>query len=174
MQHHAPGGWWREESRRKRSVKVPLGGGSSVPVTSCDQVRRKICAEDNCRVVEGEEECHDKVVASSIDIPEETCNMTPEEECKNVTTSVPQVTQQNQTRPYKVNPQLLPEQVCRQIPKEVCQTVFLNPRSVKVCVNDATTVVCIFDWARNLHTDRKPARTPHSTKYYRFVPGQIP
>ena len=29
-------------------------------------------------------------------------------------------------------PQLVPQQECRQVPKEVCQTVFLNPRNVKV------------------------------------------
>ena len=54
-------------------------------------MKRKICAEDHCRVVEGKEECHDKVVASAVEVPEETCSMAPEEECKNVTTSVPQV-----------------------------------------------------------------------------------
>ena len=42
-------------------------------------------------MVEGKEECHDKVVASAVEVPEETCSMAPEEECKNVTTSVPQV-----------------------------------------------------------------------------------
>ena len=97
--------------------QVPLQGGPSLPVTNCDQVKRKICAEDHCRVVEGEEECHDKVVASTLEVPEETCTMAPETECKNVTTSVPQ---------------LVPQQECRKIPKEVCQTVFLNPKKVKV------------------------------------------
>ena len=103
-----------------------------MPVTSCDQVKRKICAEDHCRVVEGEEECHDKVVASAVEVPEETCSMAPEEECKNVTTSVPQVPARNLLHPLYSAPQLLPEQECRLIPKEVCQTVFLNPRNVKV------------------------------------------
>ena len=82
------------------------------------QVKRKICAEDHCRVVEGDEECHDKVVETAIEVlrrhvkhchgsweeprsqwkveticqvPEETCSMAPEKECKNVTTSIPQV-----------------------------------------------------------------------------------
>ena len=86
-------------------------------MTNCDQVKRKICAEDHCRVVEGEEECHDKVIASTLEVPEETCALAPKIECKNVTTSVPQ---------------LMPQQECRKIPKEVCQTVFLNPQRVKV------------------------------------------
>ena len=29
-------------------------------------------------------------------------------------------------------PQLVPEEVCRDVPKELCQTVFLNPKTVKV------------------------------------------
>ena len=68
---------------------MPLGGGPSLPVTSCDQVeynvndkaykdyfflvfqvKRKICAEDHCRVVEGDEECHDKIVETAIEVPE--------------------------------------------------------------------------------------------------------
>ena len=61
--------------------------------------------------------------------------MAPEEECKNVTTSIPQA---NTSFTTKVTfdticlPQLVPQQECRQVPKEVCQTVFLNPRNVKV------------------------------------------
>ena len=34
------------------------------------QVKRKICAEDHCRVVEGDEECHDKIVETAIEVPE--------------------------------------------------------------------------------------------------------
>ena len=32
-------------------------------------------------------------------------------------------------------PQLIPEEVCRDVPKELCQTVFLNPKTVKVFVS---------------------------------------
>lgn len=31
-------------------------------------MKRKICAEDHCRVVEGDEECHDKIVETAIEV----------------------------------------------------------------------------------------------------------
>ena len=67
-------------------------------------------------------------------VPEETCSMAPEEECKNVTTSIPQANTSSLKVTFGNNcfPQLVPQQECRQVPKEVCQTVFLNPRNVKV------------------------------------------
>ena len=40
----------------------------SQPHTPEFQVKRKICAEDHCRVVEGDEECHDKVVETAIEV----------------------------------------------------------------------------------------------------------
>ena len=60
--------------------------------------------------------------------------MAPEEECKNVTTSIPQANTSSLKVTFGNNcfPQLVPQQECRQVPKEVCQTVFLNPRNVKV------------------------------------------
>ena len=39
------------------------------------QVKRKICAEDHCRVVEGDEECHDKIVETAIEVPEKTSGL---------------------------------------------------------------------------------------------------
>ena len=36
--------------------QATTNGGSPLPVTLCDQVERMICAEDFCRVVEGDEE----------------------------------------------------------------------------------------------------------------------
>ena len=72
---------------------MPLGGGPSLPVTSCDQVKnippwekhhflgfqvkRKICAEDHCRVVEGDEECHDKIVETAIEVLVKTFKTNP-------------------------------------------------------------------------------------------------
>ena len=35
-------------------MNKPLQSGEGPPVTRCDQVKRKICAEDNCQIVEGE------------------------------------------------------------------------------------------------------------------------
>jgi len=94
--------------------------GQELAETRCGQVQRKICAEDNCRFVEGELECKEGTVENTIEIPEETCTMDPQEECKNVTTSIPQ---------------LIPEEICRSVPKEVCQAVFLDPKTLKVDLN---------------------------------------
>ena len=76
------------------STRVDLQG------TQCRQVKRKICAEDNCNFIEGEEEvnmlvqtdvnlslkCKDVTVENTIESPEEMCTMEPQKECKNVTT----------------------------------------------------------------------------------------
>jgi len=98
------------------TIQATVRGGSSLPVTTCDQEKRRICAEDSCYIVEGEPECAEKTVENTVETPEETCSMEPVEECKNVTISIPN---------------LIPEEICRSVPKEVCQVVFLNPRTVK-------------------------------------------
>ena len=49
-----------------------------MPITRCGQVKRKICAEEKCRVEEGEEECEDEVVENTVMVPEESCALDPE------------------------------------------------------------------------------------------------
>lgn len=98
------------------TTQAPVNGRSALPVTICDQISRRICAEDHCHIVEGEPECAERTIENTVDVPEETCNMEPVEECRNVTVSIPN---------------LVPEEECREVPKEVCQVVFLNPRTVK-------------------------------------------
>ena len=71
-----------------------------MPVTLCEQVERMICAEDFCRIVEGEEEvltqihpivltfffkCADDIIENTVNVPDETCSLEPEEVCRNVT-----------------------------------------------------------------------------------------
>ena len=51
----------------------------------CEQVQRKICAEDNCREEEGEEVCEEELVENTVMVPEETCSLDPETVCRNVT-----------------------------------------------------------------------------------------
>ena len=53
-------------------------GSRPLPVTQCRQVERKICAEENCRVEEGEEECQLEDVENTVMVPEETCTLDPE------------------------------------------------------------------------------------------------
>lgn len=96
--------------------QIPAQGEAALPFTFCENVPRKICAPETCRVVEGEEVCEEKLTEATIEQPEETCHMEPEQECRKVTTSVPQ---------------LIPQQMCREVPKEVCTTKFVNPRNIK-------------------------------------------
>ena len=51
----------------------------------CEQVQRKICAEENCREEEGEEVCEEELVENTVMVPEETCSLDPETVCRNVT-----------------------------------------------------------------------------------------
>ena len=67
-------------------------------------MEKKICAEDNCSLVEGEEECEDQVIESTVTVPEENCAMDPETVCRNQTVSLPQ---------------LVPEETCRVVPRWV-------------------------------------------------------
>ena len=54
-------------------------------MTQCGQEQRQICAEDKCKIVEGDPECFEKTVENVVKVPEETCSMEPNTECRNVT-----------------------------------------------------------------------------------------
>ena len=54
-------------------------------MTQCGQVQRTICAEDKCKIVEGDIECFEKTVENVIQVPEETCILEPNTECRNET-----------------------------------------------------------------------------------------
>lgn len=86
-----------EDNHGNQDLDAGAGG-----VIRCEQVERKICAEDNCSLVEGEEVCEDEVVESTVSVPEESCAMDPETVCRNQTVSLPQ---------------LVPEESCRVVPR---------------------------------------------------------
>ena len=54
-------------------------------MTQCGQTEREICAEDHCRVVEGEPHCYQRTVENVVEVPEETCSLEPIRECRNET-----------------------------------------------------------------------------------------
>ena len=95
---------------------VPAPGDEPLPVTFCDKIPRKICAPDNCRVVEDSEICEITTDQSTIDEPIELCDLQPQKHCSQVKIAVPR---------------LVPEKKCRQAEKEICNTQLVNPHEVK-------------------------------------------
>ena len=64
---------------------------------------------------EGKEECHEKVVASLVDVPQEVCDLNPVKTCRFAT---------------KLVPHLSPTHQCTIVPREVCVLKYSTPRQV--------------------------------------------
>merc|ERR1712001_776478 len=88
--------------------------GKFVGDTSCEKLPIEICGA-GCTFEEGPEECHDKVIASLVDVPEEVCDLNPQKTCRFVT---------------KLVPKLKPEHQCTIVPKETCTLKFTQPQQV--------------------------------------------
>merc|ERR1712203_68802 len=88
--------------------------GKFVGGTSCEKLPVEICGA-GCVFEEGVEECHDKVLTSLVDVPEEHCDLNPQKICKFVT---------------KLVPKLAPKHECTIVPKETCILKFSQPRQV--------------------------------------------
>jgi len=86
------------------------------PVTECKKVPRELCGPSGCDLKPGPEECFDKKETVVSEVPEETCNLEPQKQCKHVT---------------KLVPLLKPAEECVDIPKEVCSRSRTNPRKVQ-------------------------------------------
>jgi hypothetical protein len=89
--------------------------GKFVGDTACEKLPIEICGA-GCTYEEGPEECHDKTIASLIDIPEEICDLNPQKTCRFQT---------------KLVPRLKPKHECTTIPQEVCNLKFSQPNIVK-------------------------------------------
>jgi len=88
--------------------------GKFVGDTACEKLPVEICGA-GCAFEEGEEECHDKVLTSLVDVPEEVCDLNPQKICKFIT---------------KLVPKLSPEHQCTIVPKETCFLKFTQPKQV--------------------------------------------
>jgi len=88
--------------------------GKFVGDTSCEKLPVEICGA-GCVLDEGDEECHDKVIASLVDVPEEVCDLNPQKTCRYAT---------------KLVPSLSPEHQCTIVPKETCILKFSQPEQV--------------------------------------------
>ena len=73
--------------------------------TSCEKLPVKICGA-GCSYVDGAEECHEKVVTSVVNVPQEICDLNPRKSCRLST---------------KLVPKLEPVKECTVVPKETCR-----------------------------------------------------
>jgi hypothetical protein len=89
--------------------------GKFVGDSKCEKLPVEICGA-GCVFEEGEEECHDKVITSAIDKPEEFCDLNPQKICRFTT---------------KLVPSLTPEHQCTIVPKETCHLSFSSPTPAK-------------------------------------------
>jgi len=88
--------------------------GKFVGDTGCEKLPVEICGA-GCVFEEGPEECHDKVLTSLVDAPEEVCDLNPQKVCKFIN---------------KLVPRLSPKHECTIVPKETCILKFTSPRPV--------------------------------------------
>ena len=96
---------------------VEKSPGKFVGDTACEKVPVNYCTSESCSMVPGPQECHDKVVTSVVDHPEEHCDLVPQKTCRHKTTLVPR---------------LRPEPECVEVPQEVCDVKYVNVRVEKV------------------------------------------
>ena len=89
--------------------------GKFVADTSCEKLPTELCGA-GCSYQEGPEECHDKVLTSLVDVPQEVCDLNPQKTCRFTT---------------KLVPKLKPEHECTIVPKETCVLKFTTPREVR-------------------------------------------
>lgn len=90
--------------------------GKFVGDTACEKLPVEICGA-GCVTTEGDEECHDKVLVSVVDVPEEVCDLNPQKTCRFIT---------------KLVPKLSPVHQCTIVPKETCTLKFTQPRQEEV------------------------------------------
>jgi hypothetical protein len=93
---------------------VEKSPGKFVGDTGCEKLPIEICGA-GCTFEEGPEECHDKIIVSLVDVPEEVCDLNPQKTCRFVT---------------KLVPRLKPEHQCTIVPKETCTLKFTQPEQV--------------------------------------------
>ena len=99
-----------ESSCTTRYVKE--GPGKFVGDTKCEKKPVEICGA-GCVTVPGEEECHEKMVDTLVDVPEETCDLNPQKSCRLVTRLVPS---------------LRPKLECTVVPQDNCNLKFTSPK----------------------------------------------
>ena len=114
---------------------------------------------------EGRQECHEKVVASLLDVPEEVCDLNPVKTCRFATKLVPHLTTKEVGVVVFIGPplnlgsllDLLRPQVCNTVPKEICMLKLINPHPVKKpiqlkwCTKKKPEVQTCLTWSKNVN-----------------------
>merc|ERR1712038_630302 len=86
------------------------------PETECRKIPREVCVPNNCAMQQGEQVCRDEVRMQVQNVPQEECELQPEENCHAEAVLVPR---------------LVPKPNCIKVPKEICVNTKHNPRRVK-------------------------------------------
>lgn len=86
------------------------------PETECRKIPREVCVPNNCAMQQGEQICRDEVRMQVQNVPQEECELQPEENCHAEAVLVPR---------------LVPKPNCIKVPKEICVNTKHNPRRVK-------------------------------------------
>lgn len=139
---------WFESECNTTYIESP--SGDHKPNTWCQKMPKKICAPDNCNMVQGPEDCRDKTMVSTIQKPMEHCELQPQRHCSLVTKLVPHLT----TR-----------EVCKVIPKEICVLKLVNPHPVKKPIT--------LKWCTKKKPDL-PSYKPASPAANSYLPPQSP
>lgn len=86
------------------------------PETECRKIPREVCVPNHCAMQQGDEICRDEVRMQVQNVPQEECELQPEENCHAEAVLVPR---------------LVPKPNCVKVPKEICVNTKSNPRRVK-------------------------------------------
>ena len=114
---------------------------------------------------QGPESCRDKMMVSTIQKPEEHCELQPQRHCRLITKLVPHLTTKEVGVVVFIGPplnlgsllDLLRPQVCNTVPKEICMLKLINPHPVKKpiqlkwCTKKKPEVRTCLTWSKNVN-----------------------
>ena len=100
------------------TMYVELRPGKFEANTECEKLPVQVCGP-GCTFQEGADKCHEEVITSFVEIPEEVCDLNPQKTCRFTTKLVPKLEQL---------------QECTVITRETCH--FLKTKTFKESINN--------------------------------------